>query len=146
LRQIKSGAVLQSFLTPGSPYPRSDDDERGYYGDNLPMAWKPDGQAIAVSWEDSSDHVVMIWQRGSAAPPDTLRTDDLIHAIAWSPDGKVLAAIQEGKMSLWQADSHTLRVGLQYGSGGGYSAVFRPDSKMLAVSTYDGEFRAGWIQ
>ena len=56
------------------------------------VAWNNDGTKLASG---SFDETVRIWSVGSAGTFDcvsTLRGDDVIHCVAFSPDGKILAA------------------------------------------------------
>lgn len=66
------------------------------------MAWHPDGRSIAAGGRDG---VVTIWDAGDGSFTATLpAAEEGIRALAFSPDGQLLAIASEG------ADGHSLRV------------------------------------
>ena len=53
------------------------------------MAWSPDGWTIASA---SDDTTIKLWNTTTGECHSTLRGDKQINCVAFSPDGKILAA------------------------------------------------------
>src|SRR5262249_2807365 len=72
------------------------------------------------------------------------QTDAACSCLAFSPDGKTLAASGWGKaVSLWDVTTGDFRRGLLGKTGVGRSLAFSPDGKTLALGT-DGRFLCVW--
>ena len=58
------------------------------------LDWSPDGNLVAVG---GADHVVHVFDAASGAEYDRLEGHaDVVSAVAWSPDGHVLATTAGG--------------------------------------------------
>jgi WD40 repeat protein len=117
------------FDLPGGAFqPRSTDE---YFWKNERTALSPDGQTLAVG----IDHGVRLWQAvtGKELFPELATTDEWAHALAFSPDGRLVLVNASGKAALWDARSGHLRKTLPSGIG---EAAFSPDGKMLALAPY----------
>lgn len=77
---------------------------RGHDGDVLALAFAPNGTLLASAAADST---VRLWAlRGKDAGKEVRRFTfraDSVDGLAWSPDGKTLAAAGEGVLFLWGA-------------------------------------------
>ncbi len=73
------------------------------YAIPLPLAWSPDSKQIALLvsqvhqpvW-DAPDRVWVINRDGSGGVRTILKSDAPLSALAWSPDGKVVVALEDG--------------------------------------------------
>lgn len=70
----------------------------------LPLAWSPDSKQIAMAISvyhdnvaDPPDRVWVINRDGSGGVRTILKTDTPIVRLAWSPDGKIAVALEDGK-------------------------------------------------
>jgi WD40 repeat protein len=97
------------------------------------MAWRPNGNDVAVAcamlrlqiWSDNSNRVARML--GNA--------NDDFHSVAWSPDGKTLAAGTMKSAMLFDGDSD--RVGRTLNTPT-YAAAWSSDGKLLATSNGSG--------
>lgn len=62
--------------------------------------------------------------------------DDWVTSVAWSPDGKLLAAGSYDEVQLWDLDRKSVAGTLKPRAGYVRSAAFSPDGKMLALAGY----------
>ena len=122
------------------------------------MAFSKDGRLVAISGEDtaSGDGFLRLWNLATgrsarASFGGRLRQPDGVDAVAFSPDGKLLASAGQGgtgavgEVRLWsvmtgRAVSPPLRA--DSGTGDGVRAVaFSPDGALLASAGGDGTIR-----
>ena len=76
-----------------------------------PGRFSPDGRLIAVGLKERG---IRLWTRGRSSPVGAplLETGGEVTALAFSPDGRTLAAVTgAGMATLWDVDSRSLRVG-----------------------------------
>ena len=76
----------------------------------------------------------------------TLKYPGLLYAVAWSPDGKKIAAAGGAKIFLWDPQGNLIRsFDLKEGPASTFPTVkllaFGPDSKMLATGGFDAVVR-----
>jgi WD40 repeat protein len=93
----------------------------------------------------SSDCTVRLWAAGSGAALQTLEGHSgPINAVAFSPDGKLLASASyndNDTVRLWDAGSGAALQTLEGNSNSAKAMAFSPDGKLLASASYDGTVR-----
>src|SRR5947207_1452577 len=68
------------------------------------------------------------------------RQKGTVTAIAWSPDGRLLASCaSQGDIQIWDAETHQLKYSLANASALSPCLTWSPDSTLLAVHTSDEE-------
>ena len=108
---------------------------RGHDGGVNGVAFAPDGTRL-VSASDA-DAAVRMWNLADGALLYTKPVRWGAKAIAWSPDGALLAGVSRyGRVPLWNASKGLLR---RYASGGKgqVTLAFSPDSTLLASGGED---------
>lgn len=90
------------------------------------------GQANALVW-DVATATVVLQLNGSA---------NEVFAVAWSPDGRIAAGDQSGRMFVWDAATGALQHTIEGPAGSSVFAVaFSPDGSALAAGFSDGRAR-----
>ena len=104
------------------------------------LALTPDGAVLASG---GTDNVVRLWDARTGRLRTELPQNDIITALVFSPDGRLLASSSRGdsQIRLWDATTGAPRalrqarsVSQVVGARGGGEIAFSPDSKALAVS------------
>jgi WD40 repeat protein len=109
------------------------------------IAWNRDGTMLAVATglpaKSGEVRLFAISPNDSrlAAPVRTIAAHaDLIHALAFSPDGKTLASCSYDRLiKLWDVATGELSRTLKDHSDAVYGVAFRPDGKLLASAAAD---------
>jgi WD40 repeat protein len=105
-------------------------------------AWKP-GEVRPATLEVPV-HVIEAVE--SAQLSATLKGhEDTIWQVAWSPDGKTLAALSnvQGAVKLWDVAARKERATLRGDQGDSYGLAFTPDGGTLVIGHYKNDAKAG---
>ena len=119
---------------------------------NSPIAFSPDGKLIAAGgggWEEVKPNNwtitgggIKIWDVSKGYLLKMLSSDEIIEAIAFSPDGKILAASSRGRanitsIQIWEIKNWTKVVQLMQHTEAIRSVAFAPDGSLLASGSED---------
>jgi WD40 repeat protein len=130
LHDSSTGQARRTYSFRGSPM---------HWGNRF-LAFSPDGRRLALGW---GEPMVRWWDVASGrelpAPPGE---SDYVTAVAFSPDGKTLAAAldewDEDNVRLWDVRSGAVKASFEGPVGG---LAFSPDSRVLATVGGDGCLR-----
>ncbi len=111
------------------------------------IAWSPEGPvlpsgcSVRVAYA-GPDYTVQVWNVGdSERPGQVLRYQghsDALSALAWSPDGTVIASASEDRtVQIWDVSPGTAIMSLSEQEAGVRALAWSPDSKLLAVGSDD---------
>jgi WD40 repeat protein len=104
-----------------------------------PLVWSPDGKLLATGASETDPGLVLLWdartgkKRASLIGPGGF---GLWGALAWSPDGKSIAAGDENMAVLWDAQTGKRLTVLEQAS---WPLVWSPDSRILATGAFSSE-------
>ena len=122
-------------------------------GGVVSMTFSPDGKLLATAdidgylrlWDPATHRAVGARVRASTSPEGTGRGGGpSLNGVAFSPDGKLLAAVDTaGYVRLWDpATQHAVGAPVLASATGGLNGVtFSPDGKLLATAGGDGNVR-----
>ncbi len=108
------------------------------------LTWSPDSETLAVGLRSGK---IELWNVAKKSIAKTLKYEYLLHALAWSPDGKKLVAGGSQKVSVWNPETGVLTRSFDIKDGPApnhpivASLVFAPDSKTLAAGLFDASIR-----
>lgn len=98
------------------------------------VVFSPDSKRFAVS---TTDGKISIWEIESGKNLQTFDAKREHYTLAWSSDGKYLAA-GRGYISIWDVLTGQQVKTLKGHNSSVYSVTFSPDSKLLASASHDG--------
>jgi WD40 repeat protein len=109
------------------------------------MTFSPNGQIVATGGPDG----VKLWDaRSGQERPTLLGNARFVVAVAFSPDGKILAtSSQDQKVKLWHVATEQELVTLEGHTGAPQALAFSPNGEMLvnAGITQDGSELYVWL-
>jgi WD40 repeat protein/tRNA A-37 threonylcarbamoyl transferase component Bud32 len=112
------------------------DFDRTY--DGHPGRFSPDGRLIAVGLKEEGVALLDARDLTRAGPP-LLGTRGEVKALAFSSDGRTLAAVARyGSTTIWDVASRSLRQESIFAGGFGLGVGFTPDGKRLATTAARG--------
>ena len=105
------------------------------------MAFSPDGRSLASS---GFDRAVRIWDRsrwndGRLDGPQVLAHPSVVRALAFSPDGTMLATAADRSLTIWSRDP-SYRRQVERSGETYHGLAFSPDGRTLALGE-DGSIR-----
>ena len=98
------------------------------------VIFSPDGQMLATAGQH-----VKLWDLSSRNEIATLQHDQYVWALAFSPNGQLLAAGDDGgTIRIWDVATHKAVAQLEGDTRGVYTLVFSPDGRTLTSAGYHG--------
>jgi WD40 repeat protein len=107
---------------------------QGLSGTITALALSPDSNLAAAA---SLDQSIRVWDLRSGRTAHTIRTQAQARVLAFSPDGRRLAAAIDRVVTLWDVDAETPRVTLDGHAANVTSVAFSPDGSRLASGGSD---------
>ena len=110
----------------------------------LASALSPDSKTLALGMRSAQ---IELWSLREKKLAHTFKYSGSLHALAWSPDGKKLAAAGGPKIFVWDSSSGNLlqSFDVKEGPPSAFPLIsalaFGPDSKMLAAGGFDAMIR-----
>jgi WD40 repeat protein len=112
----------------------------GFHSYVYSVVFSPVDDTLAVGAADSTGRLYAVTGRGRPTPvgPSLLGATDAIYAMAFSPDGSMLAgAAQDGAVHLWAVRRSRYQLASLVVGGGMSAVAFSPDGTTIAASGTD---------
>jgi tRNA A-37 threonylcarbamoyl transferase component Bud32 len=97
----------------------------------LALAWSPDGKRLATGGAQGDKGGVKVWDVATRKETLDLPQADRVRGVAFSPDGKWLAAAPDGTVGTWDAVSGKEVLSLGKQAGTVLAVAFSPDGGRL---------------
>jgi WD40 repeat protein/serine/threonine protein kinase len=112
----------------------------------ISIAYRPDSQRLAVG---SSDGSIRVWEPQSGRLVQVLLGQGTVYPLAWSPDGRVLAAgqyfpPQKGRLRLWEAETGRLLRTLEMPTEYLDLLAWSPDGRSILATSRNPECCLVW--
>ncbi len=115
----------------------------GHINSVLSVAISPNAKRVISG---SSDHTMKIWDLESGLEIRSLLHEDWIHALAVTPDGKLIISASDKILKIWNLDSGA-EIGTLKGHEGWIgSVVISPDGKKVISASYDNSIKVWSIK
>ncbi|MFE7565643.1 hypothetical protein ACFU76_01570 [Streptomyces sp. NPDC057539] len=98
------------------------------------LAFSPDDRALVTA---DADGTVGLWNTVSRRPVDEFNGGVYTGKEAFSPDGRTLATVSDGRVQLWDVDRRQQTATLTDPDGSAYAVAFSPDCHTLAATGTD---------
>lgn len=136
--------IVLAIATPLVLYMNRDESKQTLAG-TLPVAYSPDGKILAtMSPTRPGPADLKLWDAQTGDLKQTVRLGRELHALVFSPDGKLLASGGRFEaLKLWDVQSGKLNQTLRQTVD---SVAFSPDGKMLASASEDGTVKEWDVQ
>lgn len=95
----------------------------------------PDGNHLASNGGGSS---CVIWNVATRKSEQTLAAKDVVHAVAYSPNGRLIAGAASSRIHLWDAKTGEIKLNLDGPTDAVTCLAFSPDSRTLASGSSGG--------
>ncbi len=110
------------------------------------IAVSPDGRLLAYSDRTNAQYsTIRIWNlhRGTYLPPLSLGRTGELGALAFSPNGQLLASagIDDGIVRIWNVNKHRQVESFRADPGGVFAIAFSPDGRTVASGAANGTIR-----
>jgi len=112
----------------------------------IDTALSPDGKRVAVAAWGLADEVGVVFdvrtgKEAFALAGPNCCAHPVFRGVAWSPDGRLIAASSHGTARLWDAETGTVRHTLLGHTGLVHTVAWSPDSSQLVTGGSDGTAR-----
>jgi WD40 repeat protein len=127
------GTVRVWEVDTGATFPVLRGHERGVY----PVAFSPDSGTPRLIASGGWDHTIRLWDAVTGELCATLPHPDVVHGLAFGPDGWLVAAsMADNRLRIWDLATARLRNEIEIPAGKLRTVVVRPDGRRLAASAY----------
>ena len=101
------------------------------------VAFSLNGQHLATAGQHAK-----LWEVSTQTEIATLQHDEYVWAVAFSPNGQLLAAGDgEGTVKIWDVQTQQVTAQLEGDTVAVYTVIFSPDGKTLAAAGYHGQVK-----